>query len=49
MISYDPKNWLRVLVDFPLSPVFRTLFFDVLGAGAWAALVVWVESDVIHA
>lgn len=46
MITYDPKNWLRVLFDFPRSPVFRTLFFDVLGAGAWAALVVWVETDL---
>lgn len=46
MISYDPKNWLRVLFDFPRSPVFRTLFFDVLGAGAWAAIVVWVETDL---
>lgn len=48
MISYDPKNWLRVLFDFPRSPVFRTLFFDVLGAGAWAALVVWVETDLFR-
>jgi len=48
MISYDPKNWLRVLLDFPRSPVFRTLALDVLGAGAWAALVVWVEKDLIR-
>ena len=46
MITYDPKNWLRVLFDFPRSPVFRTLFLDVVGAGAWAALVVWVETDL---
>jgi putative membrane protein len=43
MISYDPKNWLRILLDFPRSPVFRTLFFDVVGAGCYAALVVWLE------
>lgn len=48
MISYDPKNWIGILLDFPRSPVFRTLFFDVLGAGAWAALVVWIETDVIR-
>jgi putative membrane protein len=47
MISYDPKNWIRVLFDFPRSPVFRTLFFDVLGAGAWAALVTWIELEVV--
>ena len=47
MISYEPKQWWRILLQFPRSPVFRTLIFDVLLAGAWAALVVWVEQDVI--
>mgnify|MGYP000661905100 CR=1 FL=1 len=46
MITYDPKNWLRILVDFPRSPVFRTLALDVLGAGAYAAFVVWIETDI---
>ncbi len=45
MISYDPKNWFRVLIDFPRSPVFRTLFLDVVGAGVYAAFIVWVETD----
>ncbi|MCC6430184.1 MAG: hypothetical protein IT354_04695, partial [Gemmatimonadaceae bacterium] len=48
MIIYDPKNWIRILLDFPRSPVFRTLALDVVAAGAWAALVVWVETDVIQ-
>lgn len=48
MISYDPKNWLRILLDFPKSPVFRTLALDVAGAGVYAALVVWIETDVIR-
>jgi putative membrane protein len=48
MISYDPKNWVRVLLDFPRSPVFRTLALDVVGAGVWAALVVWIETDVVR-
>jgi putative membrane protein len=45
VISYDPRNWVRVLLAVPRSPVFRTLFLDVLGAGLYAALVVWVETD----
>ncbi len=45
MISYDPKNWFRVLLDFPRSPVFRTLFLDVVGAGVYAAFIVWIETD----
>ncbi|MBL8896270.1 MAG: hypothetical protein JNM84_01520 [Planctomycetes bacterium] len=48
MISYDPNHWLRILVEFPRSPVFRTLALDVLGAGAYAALIVWLETDVIR-
>jgi len=48
MINYDPKNWARILLEIPRSPVFRTLFLDVVAAGAWAALVVWVETDVIR-
>ncbi|MBL8958608.1 MAG: hypothetical protein JNJ98_02060 [Gemmatimonadetes bacterium] len=46
MISYDPKNWIRILLDFPRSPVFRTLALDVIGAGLYAALIVWLETDV---
>ncbi len=45
MISCDPKNRLRVLFGLPRNSVFRTLFFDALGAGAWAAIVSWVETD----
>lgn len=48
MIPYEPKQWWRILFDFQRSPVFRTLMLDVIGAGAWAALVVWIETDVFH-
>ena len=48
MILYDPKNWLEILFDFPRSPVFRTLFLDVIGAGVYAAFIVWVETDVFR-
>jgi ion channel-forming bestrophin family protein len=47
MITYDPKNWIAVLLDFPRSPVFRTLAIDVVAAGVYAALVVWIETDVV--
>ena len=48
MIIYDPKNWLRILLDIPRSPVFRTLFLDVLAAGAWGGLVAYLELDVLR-
>ena len=47
MITYDPKNWIRLLLDVPKSRVFRTLALDVLGAGVYAALVVWLETEII--
>lgn len=47
MIAYDPKNWIRLLRDVPRSRVFRTLALDVLGAGVYAALVVYLETEVI--
>ena len=47
VITYDPKNWIRILGEVPRSRVFRTLALDVLAAGAYAALIVWIETDVI--
>ena len=48
MITYDPKNWIRIIRDIPRSRVFRTLAIDVLLAGAWGGLVTWLELDVIR-
>jgi putative membrane protein len=48
MITYDPKNWLRLLLDIPRSRVFRTLLIDVVLAGVWGGLVAWIELDVVR-
>ncbi len=48
MIIYDPKNWIRILLDFPRRPVFRTLSLDVLAAGLYSAFVVWMETSVVR-
>jgi putative membrane protein len=45
MITYDPKNFVRILLDVPRSRVFRTLIIDVVAAGLWGAFVVWVETE----
>jgi ion channel-forming bestrophin family protein len=47
VITYDSKNWLRILRETPRSRVFRTLALDVLAAGAYAWLVVYLETEVI--
>ncbi|MDX2019748.1 MAG: bestrophin family protein [Deltaproteobacteria bacterium] len=46
MIRYNPQSWTKVLLGFAQSPVFRTLFLDVVGVAIYAALVVWLERDV---
>ncbi len=46
-VAYDPKNWIRLLLDVPRSRVFRTLALDVAVAGLYAALVVYLETHVI--
>ena len=46
MIAYDPKNWIRLLLDVPRSHVFRMLALDVLVAGIYSALVVYVETSI---
>jgi ion channel-forming bestrophin family protein len=47
VIAYDTKSWSRLLRDVPRSHVFRMLALDVLGAGLYAALVVYLETRVI--
>lgn len=48
MITYDPKNWVRLLLAIPSTPIFRTLAIDVVLAGAWGAFVAWIELDVVR-
>jgi len=43
MINYNPRNWWRVLLSFPRSPIFTTLLLDVIAIGLYAGLVVWIE------
>lgn len=48
MISYDPKRWIHVLLSFPRSPVFKTLFLDLVLVGLYAWFVVWIELEVMR-
>lgn len=45
-IGYDPQNSLALLLDVPRRRVFRTLAVDVIVAGAYSALVVYLETNV---
>jgi len=44
MINYNPRNWWRVLLSFPRSPIFTTLLVDVIAIAIYAGAVVWVEN-----
>jgi putative membrane protein len=43
MINYNPRNWWRILLNFPRSPIFTTLLLDVIAIGLYAGAVVWIE------
>ena len=45
-IGYDPKHRLALRRDVPQSRVSRTLAVDVVVAGEYAALVVYLKTNV---
>jgi putative membrane protein len=45
--QYNPRDWWAVLVAIPTSPLFRLLALDMAIVAAYAALVVWLELEVI--
>jgi len=44
MINYNPRNWWRILLSFPRSPIFTTLLLDVIAIAIYAGAVVWIEN-----
>ncbi len=48
MISYNPKDWFKLITAFHKSDTFRRLIPAMLGIGAFSALVVVFEIYVLH-
>lgn len=48
MITYNPKDWLTLIVKFHKSDTSRILLPSIIFIGCYAALVVYIEHDFIH-
>lgn len=46
MIKYNPKNWISLIFHAYSRQVFRKLFPGLIGIGALAAIICWVEIEV---
>ncbi len=49
MISYNPKDWWKLIFAFHKSDTFRFLLPGIVGVAIYTALVAYVENDVFHA
>lgn len=48
MIEYNPKLWTRIIFQFGRSDTMRQLLPAMLGFGAYAAVITFLESEVVH-
>lgn len=48
MITYNPKDWFKLITAFHKSDTFRRLIPAMIGTGAFTALVVTFEIHVLH-
>jgi ion channel-forming bestrophin family protein len=49
MITYNPKDWWKLIFAFHRSDTFRILMPGMLAVAAYTALVAYLENDVFHA
>ena len=48
MITYNPKDWFTLIIHFHKSDTFRILLPSILFIGLYAAVIVYVETELIH-
>jgi putative membrane protein len=44
MITYNPKDWFTLIIQFHKSDTFRQLFFSLICVGIYAAIIVFLET-----
>ncbi|WP_428654018.1 bestrophin family protein [Runella sp.] len=49
MISYNPKDWWKLIFAFHRSDTFRFLFPGIMGVAAYTSVIAYIENDVLHA
>lgn len=48
MVTYNPKDWFKLIIQFHKSDTFRRLFFSMISIGIYAGLVVYFELHFFH-
>jgi putative membrane protein len=48
MVTYNPKDWFKLILQFHKSDTFRILFFSLVSIGIYAAVIVYVEEHYFH-
>ena len=47
MITYNPKDWFTLIIQFHKSDTFRRLFFSLVSIGIYATIIVYFEAHYI--
>lgn len=48
MVTYNPKDWFKLILQFHKSDTFRILFFSLISIGIYASVIVYVEEHYFH-
>lgn len=48
MVSYNPKDWWKLIFDFHKSDTFRQLLPGILGVALFTGFVAFLENDYFH-
>ena len=48
MVTYNPKDWFKLILQFHKSDTFRILFFSLISIGIYASVIVYVEEHYVH-
>ena len=49
MVTYNPKDWWKLIFAFHKSDTFRQLLPGILGVAAFTAVIAFLENDYFHA
>jgi len=49
MITYNPKDWWKLIFAFHRSDTFRVLLPGMIAVAFYTAMIAWLENEVFHA
>ncbi len=48
MVTYNPKDWFTLIIQFHKSDTFRRLFWSLVSIGVYSAAIVYAEVHFMH-